>query len=613
MRKIRKGKFGFLELSLFSLMCYPLLKFNFSSLLFIIFCVVALVYEIREKKLVITKNKLRQFLAFTAYFFLLLISVIYAEDPKKGIDWIVRLLPLLLVPLVILFFNPSFPKASKIRALNIYLFCNVIFIVILGLVYLTAQGGANLNYYNSGSFLSYDKVQFVLNKVITGDLLFVHKAYFSMGFVLISVFCLQRANHFFGVKSRLSKLYFLFFLAFSLLVVYTFSFPNIIALIFCVPLFIIYEYRKGTLNIKKQLLPFAIILGLLISGVFLFSNDLDVARGMRFVNSVISQNNVEGNDPRIEIYKTYGNLFEKAGPTDILFGYGIGDEQKMLHRELEQRLWDSQNKNMLSFNEEFNSAYWFRNNVTVIPNQANAPKNIKIADLLIETTTTEVSSHNLSTNLNLEKDEVYTFSVYAKKGTASKLIMRLGPLENRAYFDLNEGKVARYEGVISANVDAIGEDWYRCYISVLGSDDPLVILGISDEAGTYNYIGSGKSLYLWGAQIERNKEVTSYIKNGKELMEYAYTENLNSHNNYLFFLLNGGLLCLGAFLLSLFLLFYIAFKNKNILQMVFCSIVALNFLTENILSRHWGLMFVAVIILLLFTPNSTETNAEKSV
>lgn len=455
MKKLLKGDFRVLDLCFLLLPIYPLLKLNFSSLLFIIFCVLSLGYGLKDKTISFSKKNLKLFLLTTSYFFLLVISITYAEDKGKGVDWMVKLLPLFLTPFILIFFRPVFSEKLKIKALNIFLIANLIYILILFGFYIYYRNSPDLVRSYSGSFLSFDKIQFVLTEAINSYRLFIHKAYFSMGFVLCAVFSLYRANYYFDDNNRRSMLYFLLFLFFSFIVIYTFSFPNIIALIICVLVFITLEQWKKTLKIKKIILPFAILIGLSVLGLFYFSNDSDVKRGIHFINSVISQKEVEGNDPRIEIYKTYSNLLEKARPQEVLFGYGIGDEQKVLHREFENRIREKKNKNLIFFNEEFNDGYWFRNDVQVISNQIDAPNNEVTADLLRETAKTEVVSHNISTDLDLVKGEDYTFSVFAKMGTASTIVMRLGEIDNRGYFDLETAKVSKYSGLLSASIEPL--------------------------------------------------------------------------------------------------------------------------------------------------------------
>lgn len=614
MKKILNGKVKLLEISFLLLACYPLLKFNISSFLLIVFCVLALINSIKERRFYFTIRNTKRFLLFTFYFFLLIISILYSEDDNKAVNRILQLLPLLLVPFVIIFFNPIFTERLKSRALSLFLFCNVVYVIILIGVYL-ANTNSGMLYGNESSIIPrYDKIQFILNSVIRGDLLFVHKAYFSMGFVFISILALQRSNVHFIKNFRKSYLYFGVFVVFSIFVVYAYSFPNIIALLACILLFILFQHKANTLAIRRLIVPYAIVILLGVLAILLGSKDLDIKRGISFVNSVLYQKDVEGNDPRIEIYRTYGSIMKKASLSEVIFGFGVGDEQNLLHKEVGNRLFFNKNKNLLSFNEEFNNSYWFRNHVGVKSNQAIAPNGKRTADFLEELHNDQDVSHNISTELFLEDNVMYSFSVFAKALDASKLVLRLGEMENRAYFDLDVGQlIGKYEGVKQASIEALGNQWYRCSISVTGEGNALVILGILSGNATYHHQGASRGLFLWGAQVERRRSTSNYIKNGSELMNYMYKENLNTHNNYLFFLLTGGILCLSAFLGSLLFLFRESFKNKNILQVSFCIIITLNFLTENIFSRHWGLMFVSVLALILFTSSKLKSNAKESL
>ena len=93
-----------------------------------------------------------------------------------------------------------------------------------------------------------------------------------------------------------------------------------------------------------------------------------------------------------------------------------------------------------------------------------------------------------------------------------------------------------------------------------------------------------------------------------ELLQIALNESLNTHNNYLFFLLSTGCLGFFTFLISLLYLFKRSLKPLNFLKLSFCVIIAINLLTENILSRHTGLMFVSFMLLLLFNGQKNEIN-----
>jgi hypothetical protein len=428
-----------------------------------------------------------------------------------------------------------------------------------------------------------------------------------MGFVISSIFALQQAMDSFKIRKKKTVVYGALFIYFSFLVVYTFSFPNVLALLISLICFIWLKVKRKELKVKNYILPVGLIILLLLLGVFYKFNDQGVQKGVNFVKSALYQKSAEDNDARFEIYKSAANLWEKASVTQKIFGYGIGDVQASLHNDLTKRLEANQTKNILLYNEEFNSDYWFRNNIEVIQNSEFAPNLNRKADVLVEQNNNIEGSHNISAELDLDKNKSYTLSVYAKSKTASHLVLRFGSLTQYAVFNLNIGTIqAKGDSNVIASIQAAENGWYRCSMTISNSDQALVVLGISNDSSDYNYRSNSKSIQLWGAQIEQASQPTSYVKNNFELIDLVIKKKLNTHNNYLYFLFSGGIICLLGFIACLLFLFYVAIKNSNILQLAFTVLIILNCLTENIFSRHWGLMFVAAMAFTIFNPTKQD-------
>ncbi|MDY7396188.1 O-antigen ligase family protein [Aureibaculum sp. 2210JD6-5] len=77
-----------------------------------------------------------------------------------------------------------------------------------------------------------------------------------------------------------------------------------------------------------------------------------------------------------------------------------------------------------------------------------------------------------------------------------------------------------------------------------------------------------------------------------ELDSNVYTMfNYNSHNQYLHLLLTAGVLGLLLFLISFTLSIYISFKDANLLYILFSFFILFSLFTENVLSRHDGILF----------------------
>lgn len=619
MKRILKGKFNLLYISFLLLTFYPLLKYNYSSIILIVFLVSCIFTSVKNNEFSFSKHNIRLFVTTTLFFILLAVSVFYSANIEYAFKKITQLIPLLIVPFVIIFFRPNINKRMRTSALNLFMIVNLLYSFAIIGIYLLNKDARGLEEINLNTILlNYDKVQFDINNSLKEGffdrIIFFHKPYFSMGFVISSLFALHESIRFFKLNYLKSAVYILFFSYFSFLVIYAFSFPNVIALVVCIVCLIILKFYNSYFRKKTFIISGLILLSLLFLGVFYKSQDLDVKRGINFIKSVVYQENIEGNDPRIEIYKSYFGLFDKASLKEIMFGYGIGDAQDVLRQEYEDRITSNKTKNLLLYNEEFNNGYWHKTNINVLPNQTFSIDQLETAEELILINTEKMVSHNISKDIILEKDSIYTLSVFAKEATSNFLILRLGKQSNTANFNIhNELVTSKGDGIINASIINTSGQWYRCSITIKGEGKALAIIGLSNQKGEYVFKGTDAKIYLWGAQIEKNEIPTPYQKNNTELIEFALNKNFNTHNNFLFLLMSGGILCLFSFLMSMFALFYISIKNKNILQLSFCIILGLNFLTENILSRHWGLMFVSMMLIILFTNDEPKNKIKRTI
>jgi len=162
--------------------------------------------------------------------------------------------------------------------------------------------------------------------------------------------------------------------------------------------------------------------------------------------------------------------------------------------------------------------------------------------------------------------------------------------------------------VLSTTITHETKQWYRCSIEVNleKNTEALALIGLTDNNGNYHFKGNGSGIYLWGAQIEFGT-LMPYEKTKVNLLKRAADRSYNSHNNYLYIFMATGFLGLISFISFLGFLFKNALNNKNILKITFSLLLAFNFLTENILLRHWGLVFTAFMLLVLYSMNDKET------
>ena len=578
---------------LFLIGLFPLLKFDWSSKALILFCLTVLISGIVFKSFIFNRQRTERFLLLSSYFLLLILSHFYSTNKEASIKALIQLSPLLIIPFIISFINIKLSNKIKTNALSIFVFGNVIYsFIIIYLFFITVDFAVgDLAYYLG----NYDKFQFKINEIAINGYLLIHKPYFSMGFVISAIYCL---NLFLLSNSKLifKNLICLFlFTYFSFWIFYAFSFPNVIALILSVLALLYMKLKKKYFFI---FLTVVIFFSTLI--VSLKIKDTDVERGFNFIKSSLTDNKYEINDSRKEIYKSYKNILQNSSFIDFIFGFGVGDVQDKLNSDYLNRLNKENTKNLLFFSEELNDSYWFKNNVESFSNQTRSPDSTFKADLITLKNKNTIVSHNLSAKTGLHNIGIYTLSVYAKKNLSNTLILRLGDINQRAIFNLENGAVVQSFNVIDFGIEKLNTDWYRCFITTDLDSEGLVLFGLSNYYGDYNFSSETQmSIYLWGAQFEEGR-LSNYKKRGKELLKYASDNKLNTHNNFLFILMATGLIGLALFVVFLGFLFYSSFKKQDILKLSFCLILALNFLTENILSRHWGLMFFAFMLIILF-------------
>ena len=103
-----------------------------------------------------------------------------------------------------------------------------------------------------------------------------------------------------------------------------------------------------------------------------------------------------------------------------------------------------------------------------------------------------------------------TFSVYAKAGTSSHLLM-LTEGGGNTWFDLTSGAIETDAALVS-NIENIGNDWYRCSVTWSSSITGLRLY-VCDADGTSS-VSNGGFIYIQNAQLESGLVATDYLDSG---------------------------------------------------------------------------------------------------
>jgi len=142
-------------------------------------------------------------------------------------------------------------------------------------------------------------------------------------------------------------------------------------------------------------------------------------------------------------------------------------------------------------------------------------------------------------------------------------------------------------------------------------DNPNPINHFNGEIKKENWNGLNTRLAIWECTIDAIKMKPIFghgIGDGQKELEAIYNKknfilakssNYNTHNQYLHFALIGGVLGLLAYIGHLLYFIRYSYRNKYWLLFGFLMIYVITGLTENILGRNQGLVFISLLLSLL--------------
>ena len=226
--------------------------------------------------------------------------------------------------------------------------------------------------------------------------------------------------------------------------------------------------------------------------------------------------------PASGIYIWGAQLEEQSQATAYLKSDGIAAIRK------------SSTTNLIPYSEDFENAAWSISELS-FGSKVTSPIGTNDAITIIETDAT--AQHNIYDEIVGFTNEAHTLSCYAKLGTSSNrgIFLRVrdgntsGTSYGIAWYNLSDGTFTM-SGGISANIENVGNGWYRCSLTVTApSGSTYCLIGLANGNSNY-YDGDGTSnVLIWGSQVEKQTQAETYAKTTYGL---PVTIDLFTENNY---------------------------------------------------------------------------------
>lgn len=179
-------------------------------------------------------------------------------------------------------------------------------------------------------------------------------------------------------------------------------------------------------------------------------------------------------------------------------------------------------ENLSVQSQQFDESEWGAVRCSISANSTAAPDGTTTADTFVEDGTA-ASTHSISDSRDVVEGKKYVWSCHFKPANRDWVCMNFQATSNQpiVYFDVANGTIGTANNVTSANMESVGDGWYRCWVTWTAlftqSAATKVLSADSDGGNTYDGL-SQDSHYMWGMQLENRSGSPSQYKETRSLL-----------------------------------------------------------------------------------------------
>ena len=196
--------------------------------------------------------------------------------------------------------------------------------------------------------------------------------------------------------------------------------------------------------------------------------------------------------------------------------------------------------NLITEPETFDDSYWTKSgsgfSVSVTSNIVNDIYGNLTADQMTEPLTAGIPLL-LESSISIINASSYVFSIYAKADTANciQLLGRSGTFGSAVFanFNLSTGVVGTKGASVTSGITSVGGGYYRCWMiatsTATGTGGFSVSLTNNNASAVRgpSYTGTGKKLYIWGADFKNDTVLTDYVPVIAPIVSFGFGTDLH--------------------------------------------------------------------------------------